>query len=185
MESKKELRTLCKKKREAIKNKEEKSAEIVRKILAVPEVQNADALFVFYPLKDEVNLLPVAEYAWRNGKKVGFPLCEDKDGKMTFRLVSSLSELADGHFKTKEPCASAAELLPENAVIFLPALATDKNRFRLGYGKGYYDRYLSKYAKYRPYTVGVVFKDLIFDEIPHDEHDIPCDAIVCDGNGEL
>ena len=181
MESKKELRTLCKKKREAIKNKEEKNAEIVRKILAVPEVQNADALFVFYPLKDEVNLLPVAEHAWRIGKKVGFPLCEDKDGRMTFRLVSSLSELADGHFGTKEPSFEAPEILPENAVIFLPALAVDKKGYRLGYGKGYYDRYLSKYAKYRPYTVGVVFKDLIFDEIPHDEHDVPCDAIVCDG----
>ena len=121
------------------------------------------------------------EYAWRYGKKVGFPLCEDKDGRMTFRLVSSLSELVDGHFGTKEPCASAAELLPENAVIFLPALAVDKKGYRLGYGKGYYDRYLSKYAKYRPYTVGVVFEDLIFDEIPHDEHDLPCDAVVCDG----
>ena len=123
MVTKKELRAICKEKRKAICNKEEKSGAIVSKILSMPQVKSADTLFVFYPLKDEINLLPLAEWAWSEGKSVGFPLCEDGDGKMTFRLVNSLSELEDGHFGTKEPSVDAPEILPKNAVIFLPALA--------------------------------------------------------------
>ncbi|MBQ7292113.1 MAG: 5-formyltetrahydrofolate cyclo-ligase [Clostridia bacterium] len=181
MYTKKELRAICRTKRENIVNKGEKSRKIAEKILSLPQVKNAETLFVFYPLAEEVNLLSVAEYGWLEGKRVAFPLCEDKDGRMSFRLVSSLSELADGHFGTKEPSFEAPEILPENAVIFLPALAVDKKGYRLGYGKGYYDRYLAKYAEFKPFTVGVIYRELLFDEIPHDEYDIPCDTVVCDG----
>lgn len=181
MTTKKELRAFCKRKREAIESKEEKSEEIVRKILAMPQVQSARRIFLFYPLKDEINLLPLVQYAKETGKSIAFPLCEDKNGTMTFRSVASLSELEDGHFGTKEPSASATELLPENAVIFLPALAADKNGFRLGYGKGYYDRYLAKHAELKPFTVGVIYKELLFDEIPRDRYDLPCDTVVCEG----
>ena len=180
MASKKELRAICKEKRKAIINKDEKSSDIVRKILAMPEVKKADALFLFYPLEGEINLLPVAEYAWREGKSIGFPLCEDKDGIMTFRKVGSLDELVSGSFGTKEPKNGAEEIFPENAVIFLPALAIDKNGYRLGYGKGYYDRYLAKHAELKPFTVGVIYKDLLFDELPRDEYDISCDKIILD-----
>ena len=183
MTTKKELRALCKERRKATKNKDEKSADIVRKILAMPEVQNADTLFVFYPIKGEINLLPIAEYALREGKSLGFPLCEDKDGTMTFRQVNSLDELTDGSFGTKEPNHDAPIILPKNGVIFLPALAVDKKGHRLGYGKGYYDRYLAKHADLKPFTVGVIYKDLIFEEIPHDEFDVPCDVVVWEEQG--
>lgn len=178
MKTKKELRAFCKEKRKAIENKDKKSADIARKILAMPQIENADALFVFYPLEGEINLLPVAEYAWQEGKSVGFPLCEDRDGNMTFRLVNSLSELEEKSFGIKEPSTEAPEILPTNAVIFLPALAVDKQGYRLGYGKGYYDKYLAKYTYLKPFTVGVIYKELLFDEIPHHEYDIPCDEIV-------
>ena len=180
MTDKKELRERLKALRRAVENKEEKSRDITSKILAMSEVKNADALFVFYPLKDEVNLLPVAEYGFSKGKKIGFPLCGDRNGKMSFRLVNSLSELKDGSFGIKEPDEKAAELIPKNAVIFLPALAVDKEGCRIGYGKGYYDRYLAKYAHLKPYAVGVIYKDLIFDKLPRGEYDIPCDTVVCE-----
>jgi 5-formyltetrahydrofolate cyclo-ligase len=178
METKKELRAIFKKRREAIENKEEKNALIVKRILAMPQVQRADALFIFYPLKNEINLLPVAEYAFENGKKVGFPLCEDKDGTMSFRLVSSLSELVDGSFGTKEPKDTAPIAEPKNTVIFLPALAIDASGYRLGYGKGYYDRYLEKYSELSPFTVGVIYDELIVKELPKDSFDVPCLAVV-------
>ena len=180
MTTKKELRALCKERRKAINNKDEKSADIARKILAMPEIKKADKLFLFYPLEGEINLLPIAEYAWREGKSVGFPLCEDKDGIMTFRKVGSLDELVDGSFGTKEPRSEAEEIFPENAVIFLPALAIDKKGYRLGYGKGYYDRYLAKHAELNPLTVGVIYKELLFDKLPHDEYDVACDKIILD-----
>ena len=185
MYTKKELRALCRVKRENIEGKEEKSAAVVSKILAMPQVKNSDALFLFYPLKNEINLLPLMEYAKENGKRVGFPLCEDRDGRMSFRLVNSLEELEEGSFGTKEPRADAPEILPHGAVIFLPALAVDKKGYRLGYGKGYYDRYLAKCADLKPFKVGVIYRELIFDEIPHDEYDIPCDVVVCEDEDEM
>lgn len=178
MYTKKELRALCRGKRENIENRQEKSAVIVSKILAMPQVKNADKLFLFYPLKDEINLLPLMEYAKENGKMVGFPLCEDKDGKMSFRIVNSLDELETGSFGIREPSKNSAEISPSGAVIFLPALAVDKKGYRLGYGKGYYDRYLAKYPDLKPFTVGVIYEELLFDEIPHDKYDIPCDKVV-------
>ena len=179
MITKKELRAVCRAKRADIENKEEKSRDIVNKILAIRQVQCADALFLFYPLKDEIDLLPLMDYAKENGKKICFPLCEDKDGTMSFRLVNSLEKLKSGSFGIKEPSKDATEILPKNAVIFLPALAIDKKGYRLGYGKGYYDRYLAKHTDLKPFTVGVIYKELISDEIPHDKYDIPCDAVVC------
>ena len=183
MTTKKELRILCKEKRKAIENKGKKSADIAGKILAMAEVQKADTFFLFYPIKGEINLLPIAEFAWQKGKTVGFPLCEDKDGAMTFRKVGSLDELMDGSFGTKEPSPDAPLAEPMNAVIFLPALAVDKKGHRLGYGKGYYDRYLAKYADLKPFKICAIYKDLIFEEIPHDEYDIPCDVVVWEEQG--
>lgn len=179
MTTKKELRALCRAKRSNIENKEEKSRAIVARALELPEVKAADALFIFYPLKDEVNLLPLTDYAKKTGKKIAFPLCTDKDGSMRFCEVHSLDGLTEGYFGLREPSKDTPEILPRGAVIFLPALAIDKNGYRLGYGKGYYDRYLAKYAKLKPYTVGVIYKELIFDELPLDEYDLPCDMVVC------
>ena len=144
----------------------------------MPEVQTAESLFIFYPLEGEVNLLPLADYAKENGKSIAFPICEDKGGNMRFCEVSSLDELETGSFGIKEPSSDSPEKLPQNTVIFLPALSVDKKGYRLGYGKGYYDRYLAKHAELKPFLVGVIYDELLLDELPHDEYDIPCDAVV-------
>lgn len=178
MENKKELRAVCRAKRKEIKDKPKKSAGIVSQILDMPQVKNADALFLFYPLEGEVDLLPLVDFALQNGKKIGFPLCESREGDMSFRLVASLAELEVKSFGIKEPKVTAPEILPQNAVIFLPALAIDREGYRLGYGKGYYDRYLSRYADLKPFTVGVVYRELLLDSLPHDSHDIPCDSVI-------
>ena len=178
METKKELRALCREKRKNIENKEKKSLEIVRRALTLEEVSAADSWFIFYPLENEVNLLPLFEKAKAMEKKIAFPLCNDKDGNMTFHFANSLDELETGYFDLREPKKDLPEAIPENAVIFLPALAIDRRGHRIGYGKGYYDRYLEKYAKLNPFTVGVIFEELLFEEVPHDGHDIPCLKIV-------
>ena len=180
MQSKNELRAELRAKRKAIDKKAQKSADIARKILEMPEVKSADTLLVFYPLEDEVDLLPIARYAWSCGKLVGFPLCEDKNGVMTFRLVSSLADLSQKSFGIMEPSESAPIAVPQNAVIFLPALAIDKNGYRIGYGKGYYDRYLAAHANRSLYKVGVIYKALLCNGLPHDEYDVPCDTVVCE-----
>lgn len=178
MKTKKELRAVCRAKRKDISDKPQKSVDIVNRALALPELAAADSWFIFHPLKDEVDLLPLFEIAKLKGKRIAFPLCDDKDGNMSFRLVNSLDELENGCFGLREPKKDAPEILPQNAVIFLPALAVDKKGHRLGYGKGFYDRYLEKYAYLKPFTVGVIFEELIFEEIPHDGYDIPCDRII-------
>ncbi len=180
MTNKKDLRAVCRAKRKNIENKAEKSSEIVERALELSQVTEAESWFIFYPLKDEVDLLPLFEIAKKRGKKIAFPLCDDKDGNMSFREVCLLDELAEGYFGLREPSADAPEVLPQNAVIFLPALAIDRQGYRLGYGKGYYDRYLAKYADLKPFTVGVIYKELLFDELPRDGFDIPCDTVICD-----
>lgn len=179
MQTKEELRRLCRQKRRLLTDNGKASGDIVKKLIALPQTEAADALFVFYPKEGEIDLLPLSDYAKKHGKKLCFPLCDDKNGSMRFCEVDKLDVLREGNFGIKEPPAYFEEVLPENAVIFLPALAADKSGYRLGYGKGYYDRYLTKYAALNPYTVVVVHRDMLFEEIPHDLFDVPCHMVIC------
>jgi len=153
---------------------DEISNKIVKKILSNNIYQESKNIMIFYPLKGEINLLPLLEDK-KSADKI-FYLPRVKGKEMEVCKYSQGDELKISAFKTKEP---TSESLDTNMLdlIFVPALMVDRNFNRIGYGKGFYDRFLSKNAK-RAIKIVPIPSMLITKEIPTDCFDTKFDAII-------
>ncbi len=132
-----------------------------------------DILF-FYPLKGEVSLLALAKQLLDMGKNIAFPrVCGDA---MDFYRVKDLErDVKEGSFHVMEPITE--ELADTaNAVCFVPGLVFDPNGYRVGYGKGYYDRYFEKHSGI--FKVGICRNKFFVPEIAHDTFDLPVDLVI-------
>ena len=139
-------------------------------------LKTANVLLFYFPLPHEISLLPIFDYARRQGIPCAFPRCGDKKGEMDFYLISDLDELAVGAYGIREPKQDAQRISDfSDAVVFVPALAFDREGYRLGYGGGYYDRFLSAH---RVTSVGVTYEDFLTDSLPRDPYDQAVNFIV-------
>lgn len=161
--------------------RKEKSEKICDRIIASDEFSRCKLLLVYYPIKSEVNILPLIQKAFELGKEIAFPISKKSSYQLDFRKVNSLQELSVGAYGICEPYESAPlPALPikkEEALCIVPALALDKNGGRLGYGKGFYDRFLKNF---NGISLGVVFNELLCDYLPTEPTDIPLDIIITD-----
>ena len=143
---------------------------------------SADTVLCYYSVKGEPDVLPIAKYALNLGKKVAFPISHIEDRMLTFHIVTSLSELTEGAYGIPEPNVKApAPTVSKNTVCIVPALAFDKNGKRLGYGGGYYDRFLSTFDGV---AIGLAYNCFIAQELPTDEYDATMDIIITE-KGEI
>lgn len=157
----------------------EMSAKIHEKIYALPEYQNAKTVFTYMDMPKEVEMRPFIERCWADGKTVAVPKVV-KGRRMIFYKIDSFDCLAPGAMGIYEPVSEKCEDLDcaENALMIMPGVAFDKNRHRIGYGGGYYDRYLAAHKEHP--TVAVCYHFQVFDEIPHDETDILPEKVLTD-----
>lgn len=133
-------------------------------------------VLAYYPIKSEVQILPMISRAIEDGKSVAFPVSNTKDYTLTFRYISNLSELKSGAYSILEPPAESAEFNGEGpAVCIVPALAFDKRGMRIGYGKGFYDRFLTNFSGI---TMGICYSRLLVELLPCENTDIPVDIII-------
>ena len=151
------------------------SRAVCRHIAASDLFRNADKLLLYIPIRGELDLSPLADEAARRGIPIGYPRVEP-DGHMTYRSVSAGAALAPGAFGIPAPCGDAEELQPtERTLLLIPALLADRDGYRIGYGGGYFDRYL-------PTFPGIAALVLPADEVvpclPTEENDIPVTHIV-------
>ncbi|MCD8056256.1 MAG: 5-formyltetrahydrofolate cyclo-ligase [Clostridiales bacterium] len=158
------------------------SDEICRRATALSSFRLAQTVLLYAPKSHEVDVYPIAKEALARGKRVAFPRCGKKeDGTilMTFHTVSSLSELHPGSFGIMEPEDDAPlyeiDADKRSSIAFAPGITFDRHGYRIGYGGGYYDRYFSSYTGT---IVGVVFSQLLTDEIPHGKYDIKAGLII-------
>lgn len=145
MDEKSRLRERMKRERDAIPEEErrERSAAIVRRLLHMSEYAAGDAFLVYAAIRSEVNLRGFCERAWSGGKTLYFPRVMGND--MEFYRADGWEDLERGSFSVMEPKAGReryAGFVP--APIFVPGVAFSRDGARLGYGGGYYDRYLSR-----------------------------------------
>lgn len=175
METKKELRTEYKKKRNEMQKekKDALSAEICGHILGSRLYQDAETIFVYYPLGNEVSLLPVIDDSFLNGKKIAFPKVEGED--IVFYQVNDLKGLKEGAFHVMEP--SAGVMADEkDALALIPGVVFDMDGNRIGYGKGFYDRFLGKYPELT--TLGIAYEFQLVESFEADMRDKKMDYLV-------
>ena len=134
------------------------------------------ALLCYASLPDEVDTWRILQRAWQTGKTVAMPRCA-KDGNMAFYRVTGMHELQSGMLGISEPAASCAPYVPSaDDLCIVPALAFDRSGHRLGYGGGYYDRYLSRFPMI---TVGLCYPNCLAEQLPAEPFDIPVRQVLC------
>lgn len=176
---KKELRDRMKSRRAAIpiEEKAKMSAQIVSKLLALDEYRQAAMLLTYVPLSSEVNTYPLIEQALADGKRVAVPRCIEGKCHMEFYFIHGVGELEKGSFNLLEPRPRRERLYTHrDGFCVLPGLAFDRSGARLGYGRGYYDRFLQKFEGV---TAGVCFSPLLSEKpLPTGRYDVPANIIV-------
>ena len=174
--SKESFREKARSIRRDVSQKEEKSLEMMRILRGQPCFHSASQLFCYLPLPGEADPLSLIREGLNQGKCLAAPRCLS-DGEMEFFRFDSFSELQKGSYGILEPpFFQGKKLSPaKDALMLVPGMAFDRRGFRLGYGKGYYDRYLSRFPGI---TVGLCFSDCLFEQLPAAPYDLPVNFIV-------
>ncbi len=155
-------------------------SSITDKIYASEYYRLAEKIFTFVSYGSEIDTIPFIKRALKDGKTTAVPVMLNK-GEMVFIEISSLAELTPNKYGIPEPKYNEEKLLISDSktLIAVPGLAFDKDKYRIGYGGGYYDRYLSK----NEYMVsaGLCYEAQLTESLPREETDIPVDIIVTEG----
>lgn len=174
VQTKKQIRLSLKQKRSVLSDLEVRSlsetiCDVLQKHLCF---QNADKICLYYPLGKEVNLLPLASAALALGKQTAFPRVNGSE--LEFYQVQTLSEFVQGTFGVMEP-VSSEKISAEHGLVLVPGLAFDTEGGRMGYGKGYYDRYFARYPECC--KIGICYEMQLISKVPCDQHDVRMDGV--------
>ena len=181
------LRAEIREKREALTTDEKAKLDqaICQQFRALASFRFAEILLAYYPLDEEVNVLPLIKEALALGKKVALPRCHDGN-LMDFYYITSLDDVESGAFGILEPKDSCIpytvnEMRP--AIMLIPALAYDKFGYRLGYGRGYYDRYVNHFVGVK---AGLCYRAFFKDTpLPRGRYDMAVDYVVTEKGVKL
>ncbi len=156
-------------------------ALLCKKFLETFTYRSAHTLLVYYPLSDEADITQIALKALADNKTVAYPRCTG-DSVMEFYLVSDPSQLESGSYGIMEPCKDLPLYDPkrshtERTICLVPGLLYDSCGYRLGYGRGYYDRYLPLLEATK---VGVTYSSFIVKDLPRGRYDTTVDFMICE-----
>lgn len=179
--SKAEYRKILKSKRKEIKQKCNLDRRICMSFLHTELYKNTSCVFAYAALNDEINTDLIISTALDDNKKIALPYCTDKDGNMSFYYINSFDDLITGSFGIREPDITKCKIaMPDdNALIIVPGLSFDRFGYRLGYGKGYYDRVLEKFTFI---SVGLCYNTLIEEKLPVGRYDKKVNYLITEDN---
>ena len=150
------------------------SAELAQKLFATSFYQNADTIYGYLPYNQEVRTVPILERALQDGKRVAVP--KVYGDSMRFIYLEDLTQVAPSEMGIPEPILDEPVAEDSTALVLMPGLAFDKNGNRMGYGGGFYDKFLA--AEPAHPTVALCYGFQMVDAIPTDYYDIPVDLVL-------
>lgn len=163
----------------------ERDRRIIERVMGLISYRYAGTVMLYEPKAGEIDTRPLAQAARAAGKRTAYPVTLDGEkgpgpGRMEFRLVDDPArQLRPGRFGLMEPTDDCLRFRPrrgDGTLMILPALAIDRNGWRLGYGRGYYDRYLERFPDVL--TLGLTYFEFVAANLPHGRHDRAVDLIV-------
>lgn len=169
------------KKHRAEMDKERKASldrDIAANVRRLNEYSPAKTLLVYVSTPIEVDTKLIIENAWADGKKVAVPRCIPDTRDMEFHYISSFDELSPGSFSVLEPDPSLPIVTDfTDCLMIVPGMQFDMNGYRLGYGKGYYDRYM---VRFNGRSAGICYSNELRPYMHHGRYDRSVDIIVTD-----
>lgn len=151
------------------------SRAIQQQLLALPEYRDCELLALYSPVRNEVQTDLVAAHARQSGKRLAYPRVEG-DG-MVFHEVVADEALHCGAFGVCEPVQTRPVAATEIGLAIVPGVAFDRNGFRLGYGKGYYDRFWG-HGERHAFLVGFAYGFQLVPQLPSEAHDLRLDLLL-------
>ncbi|MCY8592704.1 5-formyltetrahydrofolate cyclo-ligase [Bacillus haynesii] len=154
-----------------------KAEAIHRKLFQSKQWKKASVIALTISRNREVPTKPIIEQARLEGKTVCIPKCMPETKEMHFRSYQDENDLEVVYFGLQEPIVHKTERMdPEDIdFILVPGICYDRTGYRIGYGGGYYDRYLADFTKD---TASLAFECQVIDHVPKEPHDIPVKQVL-------
>ena len=153
---------------------EEKSARLGELFAASEMYKKAKTIYGYMPYNQEVRTVAMLERALQDGKRVAIPKCYGDE--MRFIFIDDLSKVEKGYANIPEPIADEPIADDETALVLMPGLAFDPQGHRIGYGGGFYDKFLAKEPNHP--TLALCYDFQMQDHLETEEFDIPVDAVL-------
>jgi len=154
-----------------------KDAAIKKRLLSLPEVRKAKIVLCYVSIKGEVKTDDMIPECLEHGKRILVPFLDDKKEAIMISEIKDLDELSPGAFGIPQPKNPKEFSLEKIDLIVVPGIAFDRRGNRVGYGSGFYDRFLKKLKKGIP-TVALAYDFQIVKEIPTNGMDVRVHKIV-------
>lgn len=158
-------------------SRSEAASAITERALMIPQLQQARVVGGYWPIRSEIDPRGLIEGLRQTEKVITLPVVLDST-RIDFRLWETDDDLVDAGFGTFAPGEAAPTTVPD--VILAPMVGFDRRGIRLGYGGGYYDRYVERLIELdkRPFLIGIAHSCQEVEQVPNDVFDIALDCVV-------
>ncbi len=164
----------------SLKEKSEKSCAIKRNLFSMQEFKRAKTIALYVSFRSEVETEATIKESLKLGKRVVVPVSRVREKELQMAYIENFDDdLEMGAYEIPEPKTNRLKPvdLDDLDIIILPGSVFDMSGYRLGYGGGYYDRFLQVVGS-RVKTIGLAYEIQVVDKVPKESHDIPVDWIV-------
>ena len=158
--------------RKNIAKKNIKDSNIFNKVITNKNVIDSEIVLIYVSKEDEIDTLKLITYFLKH-KKVAVPKVEDN--KMNFYYIDSLADLGKGCFNILEPKTNKKVENYLNSIVIVPGICFTKDGHRIGYGKGFYDKFLNSYQEY---SIGLCYQECLIDNFKISDYDEKVDEII-------
>ncbi len=157
--------------------RQEADQKIAQTVRTLWQYRSSRQILTYVSTPIEVDTHRIIAQAFEDGKKVAVPRCVPDTRSMEFYYIESFDDLSPGSFGVLEPQANPEKLVQDytGAMCIIPAFSYDFTGYRLGYGKGYYDRFL---AGFSGHMIGICYSSCIRRFLPHGRFDRPVQLLV-------
>ena len=174
--NKQELRKAIRTRKRAMTEEEieRRSRSLCQKFLESDAYRACRTLYGYLPYNQEVRTLPILEQALADGKRVAVPKVYGEE--MKFIYLTDLSQVSAGYAGIPEPISDGPVADDETALVLMPGLVFDPQGHRIGYGGGFYDKFLSREPRHP--TVALCYDFQMVDQLETERFDIPVDLVL-------